>query len=115
MFFFNVFNLIISGGPGQPVIDITDPTGNKFTNLASIVSAALPLIYAIAGLLLFAYLVWGGFNYLTSMGDPKKAESGKGKITNAIIGFVIIFVAYWLVQIVDYIFRLGIYSPVTPR
>lgn len=84
------------------------PAG-KFTNLASVVGNALQYIFPIAGILLLLYMVWGGFSYLTSMGDPKKAESARARITHAVIGFVIIFVAYWIVQILDYVFKLGVY------
>lgn len=87
-----------------------DPSGPQFTNLASVVSNALQFIFPIAGVILLAYLVWGGFEYLTSMGDPKKAEAARGKITNAVIGFLIIFFAYWIVQILDFVFKLGVYS-----
>lgn len=89
-----------------------DPNGPQFTNLASIATVALPYLFSIAGILLFLYLVWGGFDYLLAMGDPKKAETGKHKITNAIIGFVLIFAAYWITQIIDYVFKLGIYNPI---
>ncbi len=83
----------------------------EFTNLASVVTVALKkLVFPIAGIILLAYLVWGGFDYLTSLGDPKKAEAGKNKITAAIIGFIIIFASYWIVQIVDYVFQLGVYT-----
>lgn len=88
-----------------------NPSGPQFPNLASVVGNAIQFIFPIAGVILLAFLVWGGFDYLTSMGDPKKAEAARGKITNAILGFVIIFFAYWIVQILDYIFKLGIYTP----
>src|SRR3990170_4627244 len=81
------------------------PAG-RFTNLASLVNNAVPLILALAGIALLLYLIWGGFDFLTSMGDPKKAEMGKTKITQAIIGFFIIFTSYWIVQLVDYLFGL---------
>jgi hypothetical protein len=77
---------------------------------ASIFNNARPLFFAIVGILLFVYFCWGGFDFLTSMGDAKKAESGKSKITHAIIGFVIIFAAYWILQITDAIFGFGVYS-----
>lgn len=103
--------LIIPGSSGN--VTISGPTGLKaeFTNLSSLITNFLPYLFSISGIILFAYLVWGGFNYLTSMGDPKKAEAGKGRITNAIIGFIIIFAAYWMVQIADVIFKLGVYNP----
>lgn len=69
-------------------------TGDKyFTGL-------IVFITTFAGLLLLVYLVYGGLQLLTSGGDPKKVESGKQIITNAFIGLIIIFFAFWLVQIV---------------
>ncbi len=100
-------NLQLPGGQS-----ITGPLpAGKFTNLASVVTNALPIIFSIAGIILLAYLVWGGFDMLTSMGDPKKAEGAKNKITNAVIGFIIIFAAYWITQVIDYIFKLKVYTP----
>lgn len=92
--------------PGNTTIDYPKGFNPEFTNLASVVTAALKYIFPIAGILLLLYLVWGGFSYLTSIGDPKKAEAARGRITSAIIGFVIIFTAFWLVQILEYVFRL---------
>lgn len=66
--------------------------------LGGIVSAVLPYLFVVAGLMLLFYLIWGGFGLMLSKGDPKAVEAAKGRITNAIIGFVIIFIAYWLVQ-----------------
>lgn len=92
--------------PDGTIIDGPLPNKPEFQNLGSVVSYALPLIFSIAGLLLFAYLVWGGLSYLLSMGDSKKAEAARAKITSALIGFLIIFAAYWLTQIVSYLFKL---------
>lgn len=100
-------DLILPGG--QTIVDPL-PSG-RFTNLASVVTNVLPILFSVAGIILLAYLVWGGFDYLTSMGDPKKAEGAKNKITNAILGFILIFSAYWITQIIDYVFKLKVYTP----
>jgi hypothetical protein len=94
---------------GSTVTGPLDPA--KFTNPASLVTKAMPIIFAVAGIILLGILIWGGFDYLTSMGDPKKAEAGKTKITNGLLGFIIIFAAYWIVQIIDYVLHLGVYTP----
>lgn len=83
------------------------PGGPQFTDLASIVNNAIPMLFGIAGIFLLAYILWGGFDFLTSMGDPKKAEAGKNKITAAIIGFLIIFVSFWIVQLVKYLLKIS--------
>lgn len=76
-------------------------------NLGGILTKILPYFYAFAGTGLLFFLILGGFKYLTSAGDPKKTESAKGTITAAVIGFVVIMVAYWLTQIVNFVFKLG--------
>ena len=92
---------------GLPSGNITGPLpADKFPNLASLVNNAIPILMPIAGILLLAYLIWGGFDYLTAMGDPKKAEAGKTKITHAVIGFFIIFASYWITQLVAFMFGL---------
>lgn len=64
-------------------------------------------IFFFAGLALLLYLLYGGLILLTSGGEPKKVESGKQIITNAFIGFLIIFTAYWLVQIISFFLGLA--------
>lgn len=78
------------------------------STIGDIISFLLRYIFTFAGLILFIYLIIGGFGLLTSAGDPKAVESAKGKITNAVVGFFIIFISYWLVQILEIIFGIEI-------
>lgn len=64
------------------------------------------IIFFFAGFALILYLIAGGFQLMTSAGNPDAAAQGKGKITNALIGFVIIFTAFWIVQILGSILGL---------
>src|SRR5512134_518732 len=82
------------------------PASKGFTNISSLVNNAMPILFPIAGILVLIYLIWGGFEYMTAMGDPKKAQSGRTRITQAVIGFFIIFTAYWIVQLVAFLFGL---------
>jgi hypothetical protein len=74
--------------------------------LGSIISAAVPLIFAFAGLGLLLMLISAGYTFLTSAGDAKKLEQGKSRLTNALVGFIIVFAAYWIVQLTGAIFGL---------
>jgi len=80
----------------------------EFQDIGGIVSKLLPYLFAGAGLLLLLFLLYGGISLMLSRGDPKAVQSAKDKITGAIVGFVIVFFAYWIVQIVGKI--LGIES-----
>jgi hypothetical protein len=86
----------IDGG----VIDITNLT------IEGIISALIPFIYVLAGLALLMMLIVGGFQLMMSAGDPKGVESGRNKVMYALIGFLIIFASFWLVQIAQVVFGL---------
>ena len=43
---------------------------------------------------------------MLSRGDPKTTTEAKARITNALLGFVIIFFAYWVVRLIGLIFGL---------
>jgi hypothetical protein len=79
-------------------------SGGKITfgtglTISDIINVLLPYIFTGAGLVLLLYLLYGGFHLIFSGGDPKAIQEAKGKIVNALIGFIIIFAAYWIVQI----------------
>lgn len=78
--------------------NLSTNVGVNFRNLGELVSVIVRYAFPIAGLLLLVYLIYGGFKLLVSQGDPKAVESGKQIITNAAIGFVVIFVAFWIMQ-----------------
>ncbi|EKD67039.1 MAG: hypothetical protein ACD_48C00626G0003 [uncultured bacterium] len=82
------------------------PTGFKFTNTASVVTGITNYVYVISGIVLLVVILSAGFTLLTSAGDAKAMEKGKKGLTNGIVGFVIIFVAYWLVQIAGIVFGI---------
>jgi len=91
-----VVNLQESLFGDQPVKDIaTEPT--------ALLSKILPNVYIITGLILFFFLLMGGFTIITSAGSPEKKQEGQKTITNALIGFLIIFASYWIIQIIQVI------------
>lgn len=85
---------------------VEGPSGFAFSDakIGDIVQKALPYVFAFAGLGLLLMIVFAGFTMLTSAGDTKKLEAGKGRLTNGLVGFFIIFAAYWLVELLQFIF-----------
>ena len=75
--------------------------------LGNIIAALIPYILSLAGFGLMIYLILGGFEYLTSAGDPKKTDSAKKKLTTALFGFIIIFSAFWVVQLFGNVLNIG--------
>lgn len=78
-------------------------------NVSGIISRILPYLYVIAGLLLLFYLIAGGFQMMTAASDEKGLTQAKAKITNALTGFLLLFVSYWLVQILEYVLGIQIF------
>ena len=64
------------------------------------------IIFFLAGAAFLLYLISGGISMMTSRGDPKSLEAAKAKITSGLTGFVIIFTAYWIVQVVGILLGL---------
>lgn len=90
----NPFKGVSPKGPG-PVLGFDLNHGT----VGTLISAVLPYVFAAAGIALLIYLVLGGFQLMTAKGDPKAMQGAQAKITNALLGFVIIFISYWIVQI----------------
>ena len=74
--------------------------------IGQIITNILPYVFWITGILLLVYLLMGGFQLMFAAGDPKKVQGAWGKITNAVIGFVIIFVAYWVTKLIGQVFNI---------
>ena len=83
--------------------------GFKFAGgtVGSVISALLPYLFAIAGILLLLFLISSGISYMTSRGDPKAVGAAQAKITYALVGFIIILIAYWGAQAAGLILGLG--------
>jgi lipopolysaccharide export LptBFGC system permease protein LptF len=43
---------------------------------------------------------------MTSAGDPKAMQAAKANLTHGAIGFLIVFMSYWIVQIILNVFGL---------
>ncbi|MCL5411815.1 MAG: pilin [Patescibacteria group bacterium] len=93
---------------GRDTVSITSPTGLKQNQIGDIVSEFIPIIFALAGIVLLVYLIIGGFKFITSGGDQKALQSAKNTISNAVLGFILVFVSFWLLQIISTIFNVGV-------
>ena len=60
-----------------------------------------------ASFILLGVIIWAGYDFLISRGDPSKLKSAKSKLTYGIIGFVLIGLSYFIVNILSYMTGLG--------
>lgn len=94
------------GTSGPVTVEGMDKFNPAFTTIGGVVTTVIPFIFAFAGIGLLLMIISAGFTLLTSAGDAKKLDMGKNRLTYALVGFLIIFVAFWVVQIVGRIFGL---------
>jgi len=66
------------------------------TSLTGLVSTLFTFLLTIAGLAAFIMIVIGGIKYLTSAGDPSKTKDAKNQVFAAILGLIILF-SSWMV------------------
>lgn len=97
---FDIGNFHISG-PTQTEGGVISLTNDS---LPSIIASSLSFVFAFAGIGLLLMIIRAGFTLMMSAGDAKKLASGRTALTNAIVGFIIIFSAFWIVQIAGTIF-----------
>jgi hypothetical protein len=69
--------------------------------LEPLLKNAIFSLVSLSGLALFLMLVVGGFNFLLSGGDQKKLEKAKSTITTAIIGLVVVVMAYLIIRTIE--------------
>ncbi len=77
-------------------------------SIASIISALVIFVLMVAALIFFFMLVLGGIKYITSGGDKGKTEEARGQITAALIGLVIVFAAWAIINLVNIFFDINI-------
>ena len=81
--------------------------------LADLVSIILFNALAISGVIMLFLMIGGGISIIAGagQGNPESAARGRQAVTAAVIGFIIIFAAYWIIQIVETVTGLNILNP----
>lgn len=67
-------------------------------SLTQIITNIVNVILLVAGALAVIYLIYSGILYITAAGNPDSAKKGQQGVINAIIGIVIIALAYVIVR-----------------
>lgn len=82
------------------ITPFTDPT-----KVSGLVTTFLNIVFMLAGLILLFFFIMGGIRMISSAGsdDAQAAENAKKTITSAVIGFVVVFTAYWIVKLIGQI------------
>lgn len=74
--------------------------GQVYTTPAFLIDLIVRNLFIIGGIILFIMLIYAGFQFIT---NPKGPEEAKSVMEAAVIGIIIMFAAYWILQIIKVI------------
>ena len=83
------------GGKCTPVVSFNDKN-----DVVRVLLAVFEIVIFIGGLVAVFYVVYGGFLYITSAGEPDKTRNGRTTIINAIVGLFICLSATAIVNLI---------------
>ena len=90
---------------------INNPDRLNFTNPATfieeLISSILPIVLGIIAFITVIIIIISGIQFITSSGNPEAAAAARSRLTLAIVGFVIVVLAFAITQIIDKIFLGG--------
>lgn len=75
----------------------------NFTNLGSFINQLLPIIFYLSAFLAFFWLIWGAFQYIVAGGDKENLAKARSRITWAIIGLILVLLAFLVAQFAEQI------------
>ena len=84
-------------------------TGQKLTdcmtqldlaNTVVLVNIIIRVAFGLAGIIAIIYLIYAGYLYMTSIGNPDSVAAAKQKMMLTILGLVIIILAYLIVNFI---------------
>ena len=66
-------------------------------------------LYVLTGIILLFFLIAGGLGMIINAGNVEKQKQSSQTVTAAVVGYLIMFAAYWLVKIVEIVFGVNIF------
>ncbi len=69
-------------------------------NINQLIGNITTWVLALAGAVAILFIILAGLRYITSHGDSKQTEAAKKALLNAIIGLVVVVLAYTIVMLV---------------
>lgn len=76
------------------------PTIHSLNDFWAIGLAIIDILLRIGGMVAVVYVIYGGFLYMTSQGEPDRTAAARNTILNAVIGIIIVIIAIVTVNFV---------------
>lgn len=100
--------------------NLGDPTGGKtlkkisgvteYETLFPWLSVILKNIYVLTAVVLFLMIFVAGLGMITNAGNVEKQKESSKTLSSAVIGFIVLFLSYWLIKIIEYLTGIQIFT-----
>lgn len=92
---------LVPASPNEVAGCKSDNCGDyQLSDFEQILFLVADFILGITGALMLLMFVYGGFTWLTSAGNKERVEKGRQAIVAAVIGLVIVFSSYLIIEFV---------------
>lgn len=85
-----------------------DSARATYPNTSSLINNLLPNVYIAGGIIIFFMILFGGFTIISNAGNTDKIKDGTKTITSAIMGLLVLFASYWIIQLIQVVTGLSI-------
>lgn len=82
----------------------------NINNIVAVVRAIIRFILVVAFVIAFIMLLVGGIRWILAGGDEKAVAGARNTITAALIGLVVVLVAFAIIRLVEIFFGVNIIS-----
>jgi len=104
---FNIGEEAVTQELPNATAETIDPTKYR-QSFASLLGDLLSIILPVSALLLLFYLIWGAVEWILSEGDKGKLEKARQKMTNAVIGIVLVSATVSIFMLIQQILNVCI-------
>jgi hypothetical protein len=81
---------------------------SEYSGVGSLINNILPNVYIAGGVIIFFMILFGGFTIIANAGNKDKIADGTKTITSAIIGLLVLFGSYWIIQLIQVVTGVSI-------
>ncbi|OGG26464.1 hypothetical protein A2960_06320 [Candidatus Gottesmanbacteria bacterium RIFCSPLOWO2_01_FULL_39_12b] len=88
------------------IADVWSPAQNtNFSSLGGLISFFLPKILLLGAIIFFILIIIAGFGVVINAGNDDAAAKEKARsfLTYAVVGLIIMFGAFWILQIINFL------------
>ena len=107
-----------ASAPEVKPIDFTPGSGfGGLANLqfAGLISGIITFFLIAAAIVFFFILVIGGIKWILSQGEEAKVKAARDQVTHALIGLVVVFAAWAIINLIAYAFDLKLSNLTFPK